>query len=222
MHTPPRIVAVDCPSGVDCDSGDAAPECIPADLTVTMAAIKRGLLKFPAFNLLGDLRLVGIGLPEGGHGLKAWRKVSCRVADAEWVNELIPPRPLDAHKGTFGTAMVVAGSLNYTGAVLLAGEAAYRAGVGLVTIATPTPLHAALAGHIPEGNLAAASKRVRRDCRKCGWRAARQTWIVLLRCWLGQELVLTKQQPILCPNCWKEIPSQAGELVLYLRVPHPL
>jgi NAD(P)H-hydrate epimerase len=150
LAAPPIVVAVDCPSGIDCDTGDAAPECIPADLTVTMAAIKRGLLKFPAYNLVGDLQLVGIGLPENGEALEAWRAVQTFVPDADWVRQVLPPRHLDSHKGTFGTALVVAGSTNYTGAVLLAGEAAYRVGAGLVTLAVPTPLHAALAGHIRE------------------------------------------------------------------------
>jgi NAD(P)H-hydrate epimerase len=62
----------------------------------------------------------------------------------------MPERGLDAHKGTFGTVVVAAGSLSYTGAALLAGKAAYRVGAGLVTLAVPTPLHAALAGHFPE------------------------------------------------------------------------
>ena len=52
---------MDCPSGVDCDTGEAAPEVIPADVTFTMAAIKRGLLAFPAANLVGDIRVGGIG-----------------------------------------------------------------------------------------------------------------------------------------------------------------
>jgi hydroxyethylthiazole kinase-like uncharacterized protein yjeF len=150
IEQPPIVVAVDCPSGVDCDTGEAAPECIPADLTVTMAAIKRGLLKFPAYNLVGDLQLVGIGLPQNGAALEAWQAVKTFVPDADWVRQALPPRRLDSHKGTFGTALVVAGSTNYTGAVLLAGEAAYRIGAGLVTLAVPTPLHAALAGHIRE------------------------------------------------------------------------
>ena len=150
IDAPPIVVAVDCPSGIDCDTGEAAPECIPADLTVTMAAIKQGLLKFPAYNLVGDLQLVGIGLPENGEALEAWRAVRAFVPDAEWVRQVLPPRRLDSHKGTFGTALVVAGSTNYTGAVLLAGEAAYRVGAGLVTLAVPTPLHTALAGHIRE------------------------------------------------------------------------
>ncbi|RMF39675.1 MAG: NAD(P)H-hydrate epimerase, partial [Anaerolineae bacterium] len=144
---PPIVVAVDAPSGVDCDSGEAAPETLPADLTVTMAAVKRGLLREPAFSLAGDIRLVGIGLPED---LPAWQNIQRYVPTAEGVREMLPPRPPDAHKGTFGTALVVAGSTNYTGAALLAGKAAYRSGAGLVTMAIPAPLHTALAGHFPE------------------------------------------------------------------------
>jgi NAD(P)H-hydrate epimerase len=66
------------------------------------------------------------------------------------VRQLLPERPPEAHKGTFGTALVVAGSVNYTGAALLAGKAAYRVGAGLVTLAVPESLQAALAGHFPE------------------------------------------------------------------------
>jgi hydroxyethylthiazole kinase-like uncharacterized protein yjeF len=147
---PPKVVAVDVPSGVDCDSGEAAPETLSADLTVTMAAVKQGLLKLPAFNKVGELALVGIGLPEDGEALQAWKKIARFVADDGYVRSVLPKRSLDAHKGTFGTALVVAGSINFTGAVFLSSEAAYRAGTGLVTACVPAPLHAALAGHLPE------------------------------------------------------------------------
>lgn len=150
MPDRPVVVAVDCPSGVDTNTGEAAPECIPADLTVTMAAVKIGLLQFPAYNLLGDLRLVGIGLPEGGEALKSWRAVRREVVTDRMAAAALPDRPLDAHKGTFGTALVVAGSSNLVGAALLCGEAAYRIGAGLVTLAVPTPIHSALAGHLVE------------------------------------------------------------------------
>ena len=150
MEEPPRVVAVDCPSGVDSDSGQAAPETIPADLTVTMAAVKQGLLKFPAFALLGDLEVVGIGLPQDGESLESWRRVQRTVPAKQEIHAMLPPRPMEAHKGTFGTALVIGGSLSYTGAVLLAGKAAYRAGAGLVTMGVPASLHAALAGHFPE------------------------------------------------------------------------
>jgi len=145
-----HIVAVDCPSGVDCDSGDAAPECIRAELTVSMAAAKRGLLKFPAYSFVGDMRFTGIGLGETGAYPTAWQSIDRFIVDDEWVSHIIPARPLDAYKGTFGTALIVAGSLNYTGAALLAGKASYRSGTGLVTLAVPYPLHAALAGQFPE------------------------------------------------------------------------
>ena len=65
------MVAVDCPSGVDCDSGECAPEVIPATITVCMAAVKQGLLSFPAYEKAGRLTVVSIGLPEG---LKSWDK----------------------------------------------------------------------------------------------------------------------------------------------------
>jgi len=143
----PFIVAVDCPSGVDCDTGEVAEECIPADATVTLAAVKQGLLKLPAYDLIGELRVVDIGpLNE----LKSWQAVKNEVANEILAASLLPERPTDAHKGTFGTALVVAGSVNYTGAALLAGKAAYRIGAGLVTLAVPAPLHMALAGHFPE------------------------------------------------------------------------
>ena len=147
MDEVPFVLAVDCPSGVDCDSGEAALECIPADLTVCMAAVKQGLLKLPAFELVGELTVVDIGLPDD---LASFHELKTEVADHDLVAGLLPERPLDSHKGTFGTALIAAGSQNYTGAALLAGTAAYRVGTGLVTLAVPEPLHAALAGQLPE------------------------------------------------------------------------
>ena len=147
MEWPPYIIAVDCPSGVDCDSGQAAPQSVPADATVTMAAIKQGLLKLPAYDLIGELRVVEIGRLDD---LDSWQAINNEVADEGLALSLLPPRPTDAHKGTFGTALIAAGSINYTGAALLAGKAAYRIGAGLVTLAVPASLHGALAGQFPE------------------------------------------------------------------------
>ncbi len=147
LDNPPLIVAVDCPSGIDCDTGEAAAECLAADMTVTMAAYKRGLLRFPAHKFAGEIVLVGIGLTQDN---QSWTSIKREVASQPQVAKLLPPRPPDAHKGTFGTALIIAGSLNYTGAVLLAGEAAYRSGAGLVTLGVSTPLHSLLAGELPE------------------------------------------------------------------------
>ena len=123
----PLIIAVDCPSGVDCDTGEAAEQAIHADLTITMAAVKQGLLKLPAFEYVGELQVVDIGLPDD---LSSLKELNAAVAKEEMVSALLPERPLASHKGTFGTALIAAGSVNYTGAVLLAGEAANRIGAG--------------------------------------------------------------------------------------------
>ena len=142
----PFVVAVDCPSGIDSDTGEAAEECIPADLTVCMAAVKQGLLKLPAYELLGELVVGEIGLdPE----LPEWSSIQQFVID-ESVLDLIPERPLDGHKGTFGTVDVIGGAWQYPGAVLLAGKAAFRSGTGWVTLVVPESLHPHLVGDFIE------------------------------------------------------------------------
>ncbi len=147
LEEPPFVIAVDCPSGVDCDTGQAADETIAADLTVTMEAVKQGLLRLPAFELTGEIEIADIGLPET---LPAWKAITRFVPDPNWVASRLPFRSPDSHKGTFGTALIVAGSVNYTGAAYLSAKAAYRVGAGLVTLAVASPLHAALAGQLPE------------------------------------------------------------------------
>lgn len=143
----PIIIAVDCPSGVDCDTGEVSPSCIKADLTITMAAIKQGLLKFPAYNYVGDIELVGIDLPAD---LPEWVAIDREVITRDWVRDLLPARPLDAHKGTFGTSLIIAGSQSYPGAAALAGISAYRIGSGLVTMAVPQGIYSGLIKSIPE------------------------------------------------------------------------
>ena len=143
----PLIVAVDCPSGVDCDTGEVVEECITADATVTMVAVKQGLLKLPAYDFVGELRVIEIGALDE---FISWQAVKSEVGNDILAASLLPDRPSNAHKGTFGTALVVAGSVNFTGAALLAGKAAYRIGAGLVTLAVPAPLHTSLSGHFPE------------------------------------------------------------------------
>jgi NAD(P)H-hydrate epimerase len=143
----PHVIAVDCPSGVDCNTGAAAQECVPAEKTVCMAAVKTGLLNFPAFELAGDIQVIGIGLDEH---LSEWQDIKRTVLDDIYIKNVLPVRKIDAHKGTFGTAVIAAGSINYTGAAYLAAKAAYRVGTGLVRLAVPSQLQVTLAGHLPE------------------------------------------------------------------------
>ncbi|MCY3976514.1 MAG: NAD(P)H-hydrate dehydratase [Chloroflexi bacterium] len=143
----PFVFAVDCPSGIDCDTGEADEHVIAADMTTTFIAAKPGLLTFPAAAFVGDLDLSPIGIPES---LPELEGIKAEIVDSKLAACLLPPRPLDSHKGTYGKAMIVAGSPNYIGAISLAGEAAYRAGAGLVTIATAAKLTEIVAGSLRE------------------------------------------------------------------------
>ncbi len=143
----PVIVAVDCPSGMDCETGQVSPVCLTADLTVTMAAVKAGTLHFPAYEYLGELEVVDIGLPAG---LMEYDRITREIIEEEWVLSRLPARPLDAHKGTFGTSLIVAGSKEFPGAAILAGKAAYRIGSGLVTMAVPQGIYQGLIKTLPE------------------------------------------------------------------------
>jgi len=70
--------------------------------------------------------------------------------DAAYCASLLPRRNPVGHKGTFGTVICVAGSLNYAGAALLAATAAARGGAGLVTLAVPASLQSVFAGRVVE------------------------------------------------------------------------
>ncbi len=128
----PFILAIDCPSGIDCDTGEADEKVIAADATISFIAGKPGMFAFPAAGFVGNLQIAAIGIPDG---LPELDQVKAKVVDKRLASSLLPARPLDGHKGTFGKVMVAAGSSNYIGAIALAAESAYRAGAGLVTIA---------------------------------------------------------------------------------------
>jgi len=141
----PLVVAVDGPTGLDYSSGALDEVTIQADLTVTFAYPKVGHFRFPGAGAVGELIVADIGTdPALADG------VALEAITPAMVQAWLPPRPPDAHKGTFGKAMIVAGSINYTGAAYLAGAAATRAGVGLVTLALPAAIHAAIAARLAE------------------------------------------------------------------------
>jgi len=141
-ETHPIVVAVDCPSGLDCDSGEISEQSIAADLTVTLAAAKPGLFKFPGANYVGKIVVGDIGIPSKQKEISS---VKLELAQASEISEWLPQRPRDAHKGTFGRVMMIAGSINYPGAAGLAGIAAYRVGAGLVTMAVPSVIQCLVA-----------------------------------------------------------------------------
>jgi ADP-dependent NAD(P)H-hydrate dehydratase / NAD(P)H-hydrate epimerase len=144
---PPPLVAIDCPSGLNCDTGALDPLALPADLTVTFAGPKRGHFIFPGAAACGELVVAGIAIPPD---LPAVAGVTLQVMTADDAREMLPKRPLNGHKGVFGTAVIAAGSHHYWGAPALAARAAYRAGAGLVALAVPGAIRPTVAGQLPE------------------------------------------------------------------------
>lgn len=120
-------VALDLPSGVDADTGAVLGVAIEAALTPTFAAHKQGLWQQPGRALAGEVAVVDIGVPP-----PTSRDQLLELPDAgRW----LPRRKLDAHKGSAGHVLIVAGSPGHTGAALLSGHGALRGGAGLVTLA---------------------------------------------------------------------------------------
>ena len=134
------LLAVDLPTGLDCDTGDVDPVCVASDITVALGYPKRGHVGFPGESFTGQMEVADIGLPAGLD-----EDVRLELMTRDWAHSALPERPSDSHKGTFGRAMIVAGSRRFLGAAYLAAVAAGRVGAGLVTIAIPESLVSSVA-----------------------------------------------------------------------------
>ena len=142
-----RVMALDIPTGVHGDSGRVMGTAVAADLTVTFVGLKAGLFAGEGAELCGTLVFDGLDVPEHcrPQDQAMSRRISSRV-----LRRCLKRRPRSAHKGDFGHVLIVGGGEGMPGAVRLAGEAALRAGAGLVSIATH-PSHATvIVGSRPE------------------------------------------------------------------------
>ena len=138
LPKPPLLLALDLPSGLNSDTGEVDPFAVPCDVTFALGYPKAGLLNFPGAGHAGDLQVLDIGVPSG---LAEESDIRLETVESRWVAEHLPARPMDAHKGTFGHVLAVAGSRNYVGAAYLASQACVRAGAGLTTLATPQSVY---------------------------------------------------------------------------------
>ena len=167
---PAWIVAVDTPSGLPSDGEAAQGPVLRAHLTVTFTAPKIGQLVSADAGSCGALVVREIGTPaalveEVGKGKLRW-------AGPEEFSELPLQRSAEAHKGSYGHVLLVAGSVGKTGAAILCGQAALRGGAGLVTLATPEPalatVAAAQAEYMTEALPATASGTVASEAARLG------------------------------------------------------
>ena len=137
------VAAVDLPSGVDADHGDAGPEAVIADVTFMIGNAKCGLLRSAAVNHVGSLVLVPVKVlstPAAG---------PLELIAPQEMNFGKAPRPYEFHKGLAGKVAVVAGSSRYPGAAVLAATGALRAGAGLITLHVPEDAAMTIAAKCP-------------------------------------------------------------------------
>jgi len=145
--SPAPVLAIDIPSGIDALSGAVDEAAIRATATVTLAALKPGILLDPARSFVGDLILADIGITDDElfsqlHGFAA--------IDGNELLSLLPTRSPTADKRGAGAPFIIAGSQQFPGAAVLCARAAARAGAGYVTVATSAKAAPMLRTHLIE------------------------------------------------------------------------
>lgn len=147
-HVP--VFAVDIPSGLDPDTGEAE-TAVVAYRTITIGLAKIGMVKERGPELCGGIRVEPIHFPKDLLENVVGKSETLTAHEAA---TLLPRRPRTGHKGTFGLLVIAAGSAPMPGAAVLAGIGALRGGCGLVRMHTPDAVRSVVAPSLPEALLA--------------------------------------------------------------------
>ena len=138
--SPSPVIALDTPSGLNCDDGSIATDAVKADLTVTMGLPKRGFLLGEGPERCGILKCIDIGIPQDFINTipSDFNMIfSCDV-------NTLKRRKMNSYKNRHGHVLIIGGSYKYPGAPILSAMAALRAGAGLVTLAVPESANIAM------------------------------------------------------------------------------
>lgn len=145
------VLAADIPSGIHADTGAVMGTAVHADVTVTFGFRKMGLFLYPGTRHAGKLVCAQIGItPES-----FLDHFPCHFTFTEPPQKLMPVRPAEGNKGTFGKVLLLAGSEGMAGAAVLAGKGAFAAGCGMVKIVTPVCNRDILQETLPEAMVTA-------------------------------------------------------------------
>jgi len=130
------LLALDCPSGLNADTGCTPGEAIRASHTLTFIAAKPGLFTGDGPDHCGDIQVAPLDLPQEDD-TPAIGSTIAREQFADWLR----PRPRNSHKGSFGSAGILGGARSMVGAAFLAGRAALKLGAGRIYLGLldPTP-----------------------------------------------------------------------------------
>ena len=143
-----RVVAVDVPSGMASDSGDSEGEYARVDATITFTAPRPCHVLAPNCNHLGEFRVSPIGSPT--NLFENDPEIQLALVEPRSFRHLLAPRRPDGNKGSYGHALIVAGSRGKTGAAAMAGMSCLHAGAGLVTVASAASAIPVIASFAPE------------------------------------------------------------------------
>lgn len=175
------IIACDMPSGIDCMSGLVSNGTLKCGMTVTFHAQKLGMALKPAKGFCGRVITCDIGIPDG------WQQLLSDPAEIYSVKEgdiPLPERADHSHKGTFGTALIAAGSRQYIGAAVICSRAALRSGCGIVRLAAPEIAVTAAAVTSPECVYDILSDDDKESCARLAELAGKAS-AALIGCGLG-------------------------------------
>lgn len=140
------MISIDIPSGMNGATGEPSPSAITADVTITLAAPKTGLLMPAAVPQRGKLLVRPIGLPAA---IAEKCPASARLLDGR-ILQAPPHLPANSYKNVYGHVFVLGGARGFTGAAHLSASAALKAGAGLVTACAPADSLAQIKGNWPE------------------------------------------------------------------------
>ncbi|MBR6786276.1 MAG: NAD(P)H-hydrate dehydratase [Clostridia bacterium] len=143
-----KTVAIDVPSGANCDTAGIEGEIFKADMTIAISAYKPIHIIKPRNSCCGRTVVADIGMTESD--FKRLDCVTCFTLDSSDIKKMLPKRSPVSNKGTYGRALLVCGSMKMTGAATLAAGGALRTGAGLVTLAFPQSAYPAIAPKLTE------------------------------------------------------------------------
>lgn len=137
-----HVFAIDLPTGLDGDTGEADADAVIADFTLTIGFAKCGLVADAAANHVGRLAVLRLSLLANPENLTS---ENGEISTPQNLAKFLPRRKTETHKTQYGRIGIVAGSVGFTGAALLAAQGALHAGAGLVSLYAPKEIQPTLA-----------------------------------------------------------------------------
>ncbi len=175
-------IAIDIPSGIECNSGKILGACVNADLTVTFIALKPCFMLPLATDFIGKTIVADIGVRSLDHAYQTIEE------------PVFSKRKANSHKGTFGTAALICGSYGMAGAAILSARACLRSGVGIAKCIIPKSIYKILTSSVPEA-VCVIAKQTRKgtfkaslDLEKC----LEKSTAVLIGCGIGNNIQTQK------------------------------